>query len=103
MTSAPPKDYDVEKRVTGQAVPSVDASADFARCKEIADGGSPICIYDDPPILIVERRVDQHRISGDIDSEAPELSCHGRKTAFYRAGSMDYFYHRGVQPDASSP
>lgn len=47
--------------------------------------------------------LDEHRVLGDVDLVADELSDHGREVFVQIAGALDDFDQRGIQPDAPAP
>jgi len=56
----------------------------------------------DTAILVMQRRVDQHRQLGDIDAVANELAIHGREVSFGVTLAVQHVDQRGIQPHADA-
>jgi len=53
-------------------------------------------------VLIMKRRIDEHRLFGDVDFIADELAEHGRKVFLDVALASEHFDQRRIQPDAKA-
>lgn len=79
LAGPPSEDVVIQDGVAHQPVPTMDAARGLTRHVQPFEVGLAAVVDFDAAVLVMERRIDEHRLLGDVDIVADELPVHGRE------------------------
>ena len=100
LTSVTAEYDNVQQGVTHQSVFAVYTAGSLTCNEQVFYAGLAVCADLNAAVLIVQCRIDQHRLLPDINAVLQEHSQHSRDALFDGAFAVDQIDHRRIQPYA---